>query len=64
MADNFFIAARKRRLARLWINNPTDSEIEMALEYWAVSYTTNQTNTSYHNRRTTIEACRSQEGLG
>ncbi len=43
MAKNFFTRLKQETPTRLWINNPTVSEVKLAIEHGAVSCTTNPT---------------------
>jgi transaldolase len=43
MAENFFTKAKRETPTRLWINNPTVSEVKLAIDHGAVSCTTNPT---------------------
>ena len=41
MTDNYFLRVKRQTETRLWINNPTMTEVRLALEHGAVSCTTN-----------------------
>lgn len=41
MADNYFATLHKSTENRFWINNPTEAELQLALDHDAVSCTTN-----------------------
>ena len=43
MTDNYFSRLKKDTATRLWINNPTMADVDLALEHGAVSCTTNPT---------------------
>ena len=43
MADNYFSKLKEQTSTRLWINNPTMADVDLALEHGAVSCTTNPT---------------------
>jgi transaldolase len=68
MAENFFTTLKKETPTRLWINNPTVSEVKLAINHGAVSCTTNPTYSANMIRRdgefarAVIQECLKQSG--
>lgn len=51
MASNYFQQLKETTATRLWINNPTEAEIDLSIAHGAVSCTTNPTFSSNQLRR-------------